>query len=191
MYIKCILLALQAQAICTYIYFFCKQHLARFVMRFCQNQTRFITSTQNFQYNTAKNQDSSISSTATRLRAGRPRKSGLILARGERFFSSPSVQAPSGVHPASCSMAHLCLVLTSTISIAIPPCHMQGQLIFTASYCQHKDQLVTPAWAIQHITAYFTKQQSTYSTQPAGTSCLYLYVFEILGVTMTWLSIWT
>jgi hypothetical protein len=125
------------------------------VIRFCQNQTRIIASIQNFQYSTAKNLDSSISK-VTRLCVGRPTKSGSIPTRGKRFFSSPSVQAPSGVHPASCSMgtggsspsvklgAHLCLVLMSIMSTAVPPClwrpssHMQGQLIFTVSYCQHK-----------------------------------------------------
>jgi len=49
--------------------------------------------------------------------------------------------------------------------------------------------VVTSAWAIQHITTYLRGQQSTYSTQPAGTSCSYLYIFEILGVTMSWLHI--
>jgi len=99
----------------------CKEYLTRFVIRFCQNQTRIIASIQNFQYSTAKKQGSSIS-TVNRLWARRPRKRGSIPARGK------SVHVPSGVHPASCSMgtggsfpsvklgAHLHLVLTSTMN---------------------------------------------------------------------------
>jgi len=61
-----------------------------------------------------------------RVWAGRPRKRGSIPARGKRFFSSPSVHIPPGVHPASCSIGtggstpsvkfgvHLYLVLMST-----------------------------------------------------------------------------
>jgi hypothetical protein len=141
----------------------------------------------------------------TRLWVRKPRKNSSIPARGKRFSSSPSVQAPSGVHPASCSMGtgccspsvkleyHLCLVLMSILSTTVPPClwrpscHMQGQLIFTASYCQHNIKMNWwhqhgPFSTSQHISEDSNQHTAHGMQVPTVCICIFLKFWRLQWV---------